>query len=556
MLKSLANPALVLLQHGRPTKRFALSAGTIIVGRDKDNAIVLPYSAVSRRHAELIITADSARLRDLKSRNGTKINGVPRAEATLQEGDRISFGSVDVVFSSAPTVNVAATLTLQASQEEIQKETQRQFLRLPDAKAERHLAAFYHLCAWVTDGVDETNGLAKWLDLLVESLRGQAVHYYNTKGQLESVIQREGEKPRIKFAAYLLEKFCGLPEATAYAPKELDRFQQRLGNYHYLIAPLRVSLQRDGTACPVIVVLRPSEWEPFSAEDRVLLQSACQLWLRSGARAEQVRMLKKENQQLRQQSTTLPHHGLLGESEVMRKLRAQLDRIAATRATVLITGETGSGKEVVAHYIHHQSPRAKQPFIKLNCGAIPPGLIESELFGHVRGAFTDAKTDHKGKFALADGGTLFLDEIGELPLSAQTKLLRVLESSEIERIGSEEPSKVDVRILAATNRDLRARVRVGDFREDLLYRLEVARVSVPPLREHLEDVDLLSEYLMRQFCADNGLVDIAFAKDAVMALKSHTWPGNVRELRNTLQRIAIQSEQPLVTAQMVKRSLS
>jgi len=285
--------------------------------------------------------------------------------------------------------------------------------------------------------------------------------------------------------------------------------------------------------------LRPAGWEPFSIDDRVLFQSACQLWLRSGSRAQEVRELKQENRELRQQVVASPTGGLLGESAAMQQLRARLDRVAATRATVLITGETGSGKEVVAHTLHHRSLRAKGPFIKLNCAAIPAGLMESELFGHMRGAFTDARSDHKGRFLLADGGTLFLDEVGELPLNVQAKLLRVLETGEVERLGSEKPVKVDVRILAATNRALRAQVQAGTFREDLLYRLEVARIDVPPLREHAPDIDELAPHFLRLFCVENGLAALTLAPDALAALRKHTWPGNVRELRNTIERAMI-----------------
>jgi transcriptional regulator with GAF, ATPase, and Fis domain len=229
--------------------------------------------------------------------------------------------------------------------------------------------------------------------------------------------------------------------------------------------------------------------------------------------------------------------------------------VATTRATVLIAGETGSGKEVVAQYLHDHSPRAKERFVKLNCAAIPPTLMESELFGHVKGAFTDAKSDHQGKFQLAHGGTLFLDEIGELPLPIQAKLLRALDSGEVEKLGAERPTKVDVRILAATNRDLRAEVKRGNFREDLLYRLEVATVAVPPLREHAGDIPILAAHFLEKFCAENGLAALQFAPDALAALQKHPWPGNVRELRNVIQRLAMDAAGPQLTPAEVKRAL-
>ncbi len=550
MLKTLINPCLVQTQPGRPPRRFPLSAGTQSVGREKDNTIVLADPSVSRHHAELVVTEASVRLLDRGSRNGTKVNAMPRKEATLQEGDRVLFGTVELVFSAkAPATGPMPALV--PAQDARQMETSRQVLQLPDAKAERHLAAFYHLCAWVTDGVDEADGLAKWLDLIVESLRAQAVQYYDPEGKLAHVALRESEKPRVKFAPYLLDHFRQLSEATAYAPKELDRFQERLGHFHYLVVPLLVAAPAPSTEtsrCPVVAVLRPADWEPFSTEDRVLLQSAVQLWLRSGSRAREVSVLKKENLELRARPAAHDPAQLIGRSEVLEKVRVRLERIAATKATVLITGETGSGKEVVAHFIHHRGPRAKQAFIKVNCASIPASLMESELFGHVRGAFTDAQSDHKGRFLLAHGGTLFLDEIGELPLSVQAKLLRVLETGEVERLGSEKTDKVDVRILAATNRELRGAVQAGTFREDLLYRLEVARIDVPPLREHREDIDELAPYFLARFCAENGLAALTLAPDALAALRKPAWPGNVRELRNVVQRLALEADSAVLRA--------
>jgi len=305
-------------------------------------------------------------------------------------------------------------------------------------------------------------------------------------------------------------------------------------------------------SCPIVAILRPAEWEPFSPEDRVLLQSACQLWLKAIQRAQTISVLQSENTTLRAKASQQNEHSMMGSSAILQKLRAQIARTAKTKATVLITGETGSGKEVVASGIHHQSPRATQPFIKLNCGAIPAGLIESELFGHVKGAFTDARSDHKGKFTLASGGTLFLDEIGELPLSAQTKLLRVLEEGVIEPVGSERPIKVDVRIVAATNRDLATEVTAQRFRQDLFYRLNVITVSVPSLRQHREDIAELANHFLNSFCEENGLANFTFESTAIKVLQQHPWPGNVRELRNVVQRLALAAAGPTITSKDVK----
>jgi transcriptional regulator with GAF, ATPase, and Fis domain len=220
--------------------------------------------------------------------------------------------------------------------------------------------------------------------------------------------------------------------------------------------------------------------------------------------------------------------------------------------SLLLAGETGSGKEVVAHLIHEHSARPEGPFVKVNCAAIPDGLIESELFGHVKGAFTDARNDRKGKFALADQGTLFLDEIGEMPLAVQAKVLRAIENGEIEPVGSDAIIRVKVRIIAATHRDLEEMVRRKEFREDLFYRLNVMSLPIPPLREHLEDLDLLAAHFLESFCVENGLAEMSFAPEALDELKRQAWPGNVRQLRNVVQRCATSAENPLITAEDVR----
>jgi transcriptional regulator with GAF, ATPase, and Fis domain len=209
---------------------------------------------------------------------------------------------------------------------------------------------------------------------------------------------------------------------------------------------------------------------------------------------------------------------------------------------VLITGESGTGKELVARAIHRESPLRDRPFIKVNCAAIPPELIESELFGHERGAFTGAAARKRGHFELADGGTIFLDEIGDMSLSAQAKVLRVLQSGELSRVGSESTLKIEVRVLAATNRDLQAAVAAGQFREDLYFRLAVVPLRAPPLRERQQDIPLLCRSFLAKIAEENGLHEKAITPAAIDILSSYAWPGNVRELRNVIERLIILSE--------------
>ena len=248
--------------------------------------------------------------------------------------------------------------------------------------------------------------------------------------------------------------------------------------------------------------------------------------------------------------------GLVGSSEAMRKLRDQIDRAADAGARVLITGENGTGKELVARALHEGSPRADGPFVKVNCAAIPKDLIESELFGHEKGAFTGATARKIGKIEAADSGTLLLDEVGDMALEAQAKLLRVLEENEVERVGGNRSLPVDVRVLAATNKDLPEAISAGDFREDLYYRLNVVPVPVPPLRERREDIPELVEHFRARFQGETGRALHAFDDSAYEALRAWPWPGNVRELRNVVERLEIMTDGDRIEAADVKRILA
>jgi DNA-binding NtrC family response regulator len=232
---------------------------------------------------------------------------------------------------------------------------------------------------------------------------------------------------------------------------------------------------------------------------------------------------------------------MIGRSVKMREMFARLEKLARTDTTVLVTGETGAGKELVAEALHDHSLRSKGPFVVLDCGSIPPNLIESELFGHERGAFTGAATSYAGAFERANGGTVFLDEIGELPLAMQPKLLRVLERKEVRRVGGAQTIEVDLRVIAATNRDLGVEVNRGRFREDLYYRLAVARVHVPPLRERKDDLPLLIEHILAT--TPNGET-ASIAQETIDLMMKHDWPGNVRELRNVIERAVLLAESP------------
>jgi len=256
--------------------------------------------------------------------------------------------------------------------------------------------------------------------------------------------------------------------------------------------------------------------------------------------------LKDENDSLR--DLAYGDRQMTGTSPVMTKLKEQIRLVAPTNASVLITGENGTGKELVARSIHFHSQRKDRPFVEINCAAIPEELIESELFGHEKGAFTGAVSQKKGKFDVADGGTLFLDEIGDMSLKTQAKILRILQERKFERVGGNRTIEVDVRIVAATNKVLEEEIRAGTFREDLYYRLNVVPFTVPPLRERREDIPLLVEHFLEMFCQREGLERKLITPEALELLKNCFWPGNVRELKNVVERLVIMTPGRTITA--------
>lgn len=275
-------------------------------------------------------------------------------------------------------------------------------------------------------------------------------------------------------------------------------------------------------------------------------------------RAAEQYLLKEENRRLRQQlRTTYDFRNIVGRSGVMQEVYRMIEQVSQSRATVLIRGESGTGKELVAKAIHYSSDRANGPFIAVSCAALPETLLESELFGHEKNAFTGATTQKPGRFELAHKGTLFLDEIAEVPPNIQVKLLRVLQEREFERLGGTKPIKVDVRLIAATNKDLRQMVEAGTFREDLYYRLHVIEIYLPPLRERKDDIPLLVEHFLSRYSEENGKNLKACTPEAMEILMKYHWPGNVRELENVIERAVVlaDSDTELITPELLPPSI-
>ncbi|MEI6224246.1 MAG: sigma 54-interacting transcriptional regulator [Deltaproteobacteria bacterium] len=276
----------------------------------------------------------------------------------------------------------------------------------------------------------------------------------------------------------------------------------------------------------------------FASQASLLLQNALLL-----------RDLRRENEALREAIESRRYGELVGAGPSMREVYRRIEKVAPTDVTVLVQGETGTGKELVAREIHRRSARATGPFVAVNCAAIPEGLLESELFGHVRGAFTGAVANRPGRFQAASGGTLFLDEIGEMPPSLQVKLLRAIQERVVQRVGDSRPEPVDIRVVGATNRNLEDEVRAGRFREDLYYRLHVVTITLPPLRERGDDVTVLARWFLQRYAAEFESRARGFAPGAMAALRHHPWPGNIRELENRVKKAAVLADGPLVGAE-------
>lgn len=259
--------------------------------------------------------------------------------------------------------------------------------------------------------------------------------------------------------------------------------------------------------------------------------------------ALQVKTLVGENKALKRK--VAKKYEMIGESDSLLEIQALIDKVAPTEARVLITGENGTGKELVAHQLHEKSQRSKTPFVEVNCAAIPSELIESELFGHLKGAFTSAIKDRPGKFEAANGGTLFLDEIADMSLAAQAKVLRALQENKVQRVGSDKDISVEVRVIAATNKNLKEEIDEGRFREDLFHRLAVILIEVPALSERIEDIPLLANHFMKQLAAEQRMEIKAFSTTAIKELQNYPWSGNVRELRNVVERLLILGSNPI-----------
>jgi transcriptional regulator with GAF, ATPase, and Fis domain len=531
----------------------------ITLGRDPTNAVPVIDPSVSRKHCLLRREEDGRfKIRDLASRNGTVVNGVAVKEQWLHHGDEIAIGDSTFLFlleedGVAPPSRVefedghpTAETKLIYPKEVVYLQPDRLLRELPaSSQVARNLGALLKISRAVHGIRDLEELQAHLLDLIFEVVpasRGAILLadgaeqefsslYARTRqsGQTQLVrvsrtIARQVMKENVAILGVDVRGSDKLREVESLAASEVRSL---------LCVPLTVFQRMIG--CIYLDSTNPSS--RFNEDHLQLMAAIAGVSSIALDNARRVQWLESENQRLT--SEISQDQSIVGEGARMKDVFQSLAKAAPKDSTVLITGESGTGKELAARALHRNSPRANKPFVAINCSAIPETLLESDLFGHERGAFTGAASQKKGRLEVADGGVVFLDEIGELAPSLQVKLLRVLQEREFERVGGTHSIKVDIRLIAATNRDLNEAVRKGEFRQDLYYRLNVVQLEMPPLRDRKEDIPMLTRHFVQKYAKRCKVKPKPVAREAMAALVHYDWPGNVRELENAMERALV-----------------
>jgi transcriptional regulator with GAF, ATPase, and Fis domain len=547
-------------------RTFPLAEGEISIGREPDNQISLLDSLVSRRHCIIRKNGQGFLLRDLDSRNSTFVNHVPVKERLLADGDEIRIGKSILIFQGLSTEasGVQAALQLDSAPTPggptlILRKQDAIYLQpsLPRASVatERTLRDLNVLLNF-SKTLNSVRGLAalqhKVLEAVLEiSSADRAAILLSEPGTegFSSVIgwdRRLGPNQPIQVSQTILKQV--LEENLAVLCNDVSS-DQALREAESLLAPrvrsvLSVPLEVQDKVLGALYLDTSSQNVRFDAELLQLVTALGNVAALAIENASHLERLGDENRRLQQEINI--QHSMVGESQRMREVYQFVSRVAARESTVLIQGESGTGKELVARAIHSNSGRADRPFVAINCAAIVDTLLESELFGHEKGAFTGAVGQKKGKLEIAQGGTVFLDEVGELAAPLQAKLLRVLQEREFERVGSTRLIKLDIRLIAATNVDLNEASLAGKFRQDLYYRLNVVSLEVPPLRERPEDIPLLAAFFTARYSEKVNRRVAGVSPKARACLLRYPWPGNVRELENAIERAVVLGSTELI----------
>ena len=539
-------------QSGSPPS--TIGGAVITIGRVEGNDLVVADPRISSRHGRLIRQGEGYAYEDLGSRNGSLLEReddrqpvIAHQPVAIQSGDKLLLGDlvspVILRIAGAPTsVESYDGGTIIARRSVIDSNQ-----TLDGAQDSINLRGLFTLLHQVSGQHDPDEVLTMIGDAVLNRFSFADSVMVLKQGDtsewvIESVKTRHAAESNVMPSRTLMDQAIKSLEIVSYVPDGSAGPASVAGLAGTVLVPLVAGQSAIG------VLHVESITRPFGADALEWLSVVGTHVTASLVAARRFKDLARSADTLREENTSLKStvkmpRPIVGESEALLKSLRQLERVGRTETTVLVHGETGTGKELAARYVHAHSGRAKGTFAPLNCGALTEDLLNSELFGHKKGSFTGADRDRKGLFESANGGTIFLDEIGEVSPAVQVRLLRVLQEREVQPVGSHEPIKVDVRIVAATNRDLEKEVREGRFREDLYYRLAVFAVRLPPLRDRGRDIDILAERFRESACARFGVWSTGFTDEAMRALRAYPWPGNIRQLEHEVERAVIMSEE-------------
>jgi Nif-specific regulatory protein len=569
-------PRLLVIAGPSKDSTIPLPDGEATLGRDPTNAVAVADASVSRKHCLLRRDEDERfQIKDLDSRNGTLVNGLAVKEQWLRHGDEIATGDSVFLFltededQAVPASRVefddshfSAETKVIHPKEVLYLQPERLLRELPAASAvARNLNALLKISRVVHAIRDLEELQAQLLDLIFEVVPAGRGAILLAEGAAQEFTclyarTRQAGQPQLvrvsrTIARQVMEEnvaILGMDVPTSDALRDVESLVASEVR-SLLCVPLTVFQRVIGC----IYLDSTNSANRFQEDHLQLLAAIAGISAVALDNARRLQWLEQENQRLT--SEVRQEQSLVGEGARMKEIFQFLARVAPTDSTVLIEGESGTGKELAARALHRNSARANKPFVAINCAAIPETLLETDLFGHERGAFTGAAGQKKGRLEIADGGVVFLDEIGELAPSLQVKLLRVLQEREFERVGGTHTIKIDIRLIAATNRDLNEAVRTGEFRQDLYYRLAVVRLTMPPLRERREDIPMLARHFLQKNAKRSNVKPRPISREAMAALVHYEWPGNVRELENAIERALVMGSSDAVLLEDLPESL-
>jgi transcriptional regulator with GAF, ATPase, and Fis domain len=551
------NPNLVALFGPLQGSTFKWGEPQITIGRDPSNWLCLNDRLVSRKHCEISRDGDVFTVRDLDSRNGLMVNGLPVKERVLQHGDQLEIGDSLFLFlmreqevdslsgsvSNMEGIVFQSTTRLRAQEALYLKPEKLLAAGMREKRAARDLQVLLKISSVLYSEQDRSSLQKKLLQLILEYIpaeRGAIVGKEKSSGEYISFCvwdRKEGSVSNIEISFEVIGE--ALRDGVSILCNDIQSSEPAAaGDSPSTTASL--------LCAPMIAFENMSEVLYLSSNDPHVTFDEGHLQLLTGIagiasvasrNVEQKENLKEENRRL--QSEFGAEYHIIGESAPMKNVYRMIEKLASSDSTVLICGESGTGKELAARALHLKSPRAMRPFIAINCAALAESLLQTELFGHEKGAFTGAVARKKGKLEIADGGTVFLDEVSEIAPALQAKLLRVIQEREFERVGGNDPIHVDIRIIAATNRDLEDAIKQGQFRQDLYFRLNVVSITMPPLRERREDIPLLASYFASKYGKKLQRRVKGISEEAKACFMKYEWTGNVRELENCIERAVV-----------------